>query len=45
VIKSLSVANKTSGYTPANKHGTTNEAISTFLDGLISCEYTLNICE
>jgi len=26
-------------------HGTKNEAISTFMDGLISCEYTLNFYE
>ena len=43
MIKSLSVANRTdAAITPAKKHGTKNEAISTFMDGLISCEYTLN---
>jgi small subunit ribosomal protein S12 len=42
VIKSQPVAKRTSGYFSRKKHGTTNEAISVFIDGLISCEYTLN---
>jgi len=42
VIKSQPVAKRTSGYFSRKKHGTINEAISVFMDGLISCKYTLN---
>jgi len=45
VIKSQPVANKTSGYFSRKKAWHYNEAISVFMDGLISCEYTLNIYE